>query len=68
MLKTSLLLILEINSDLCHQSRLLPIGPPSDVMSTAEPPSMVGPLAFISETTIPQKKVDQHFSLCRRNY
>ena len=27
-------------------------------MSTAEPPSMVGPLASISKTAIPQKKVD----------
>ena len=51
-----------------YQSRLLPIGPPSDVTSTAEPPSTVGPSASISETAIPQKKVDQHFSLCRRNY
>ena len=41
-----------------YQSRLLPIGLPSDVMSTAEPPSMVGPSASISETAIPQKKVD----------
>ena len=41
-----------------YQSRLLPIGPPSDVTSTTEPPSTVGPLASISETTIPQKKVD----------
>ena len=41
-----------------YQSRLLPIGPPSDVMSTAGPPSMVGPSASISETTIPRKKVD----------
>ena len=41
-----------------YQSRLLPIGPPSDVTSTAEPPSMVGPSASISETTIPWKKVD----------
>ena len=41
-----------------YQSRLLPIGPPSDVTSTAEPPSTVGPSASINETTIPQKKVD----------
>ena len=41
-----------------YQSRLLPIGPPSDVMSTAEPPSTVGPSASVSETTIPRKKVD----------
>ena len=41
-----------------YQSRLLPIGPPSDVTSTVEPPSMVGPSASISETTIPRKKVD----------
>ena len=41
-----------------YQSRLLPIGLPSDVMSTAKPPSTVGPSASISETTIPQKKVD----------
>ena len=39
-----------------YQSRLLPIGPPSDVMSMAEPPSTVGP--SVSETTIPRKKVD----------
>ena len=36
-----------------YQSRLLPIGPPSDVTSTTEPPSMVGPSASISETAIP---------------
>ena len=41
-----------------YQSRLLPIGPPSDVMSTAEPPSMVGPSASISKTPIPWTKVD----------
>ena len=41
-----------------YQSRLLPIGLPSNVTSTAEPPSMVGPSASIIETTIPQKKVD----------
>ena len=46
-----------------YQSRLLPIGPPSDVTSTTEPPSAVGPSASISETTIPQKKVD--FSISR---
>ena len=28
------------------------------MLSTVEPPSMVGPSASISETTIPQKKVD----------
>ena len=44
-----------------YKSRLLPIGLASDVMSTAEPPSMVGPLASISKTAIPPKKVD--FSL-----
>ena len=41
-----------------YQSRLLPIGPPSDVTSTTEPPSTIGPSALISETAIPQKKVD----------
>ena len=41
-----------------YQSRLLPIGPPSDVTSTTEPPSMVGPLASLSKTAIPQKKID----------
>ena len=41
-----------------YQSRLLPIGPPSDVTSTTTPPSMVGPSASVSETAIPQKKVD----------
>ena len=41
-----------------YQFRLLPIGPPSDVTSTTEPPSTVGPSASISETAIPQKKVD----------
>ena len=41
-----------------YQSRLLPIGPPSDVISTTTPPSMVGPSASVSETAIPQKKVD----------
>ena len=39
-----------------YQSRLLPIGPSSDVTSTTEPPSMVGPLASVSETAIPRKK------------
>ena len=41
-----------------YQSRLLPIGPPSDVTSTTETPSTVGPSASISEAAIPQKKVD----------
>ena len=41
-----------------YQSRLLPIGSPSDVTSMAEPPSTVGPSASVSETTIPRKKVD----------
>ena len=41
-----------------YQSRLLPIGPPMDVTSTTKPPSTVGPSASISETAIPQKKVD----------
>ena len=41
-----------------YQSRLLPIGPPSDVTSTTTPPSLVGPSASISETAIPRKKVD----------
>ena len=41
-----------------YQSRLLPIGPPSDVTSTTTtPPSMIGPSASVSETAIPQKKV-----------
>ena len=35
-----------------YQSRLLPIGPPSDVTSTTTPPSMVGPSASVSETAI----------------
>ena len=41
-----------------YQSRLLPIGPPSDVTSTTTPPSTVGPSASVSETAIPRKKVD----------
>ena len=44
-----------------YQSRLLPIGPPSDVTSTTEPPSTVGPSASSkdgNETAIPRKKVD----------
>ena len=45
-----------------YQSRLLPIGPPSDVTSTTTPPSMVGPSASVSETAIPQKKVDFRIS------
>ena len=45
-----------------YQSRLLPIGPPSDVTSTTTPPSTVGPSASISETAIPQKKVDLSIS------
>ena len=40
-----------------YQSRLLPIGPPSDVTSTTTPPSTVGPSASASETAIPPKKV-----------
>ena len=39
-----------------YQPRLLPIGPPSDVTLTVEPPSTVGPSASISETTIPRKE------------
>ena len=35
-----------------------PIVPPSDMTSTAGPPSTVGPLASVSETAIPWKKVD----------
>ena len=45
-----------------YPSRLLPIGPPSDVTSTTTPPSTVGPLASVSETAIPQKKVDFNIS------
>ena len=41
-----------------YQSRLLPIGPPSDVKSTNIPPSMVGSSASVVDTAIPQKKVD----------
>ena len=41
-----------------YQSRLLPIGPPSDMTSTTTPPSMVAPSVSISETAIPRKKVD----------
>ena len=36
-----------------YQSRLLPIGPPSDVTSTTTPPSMVRPSTSVSETDIP---------------
>ena len=38
--------------------RLLPLGPASDVTSTAEPPSTVRPSASENGTTIPAKKVD----------
>ena len=38
--------------------RLLPLGPASDVTSTAGPPSTVGPSASKMGTTIPAKKVD----------
>ena len=38
--------------------RLLPLGPASDVTSTAGPPSMVRPSASEIGTTIPVKKVD----------
>ena len=41
-----------------YQSRLLPIGPSSDVTSTIEPPSTVGPSASVSKTAVPQIKVD----------
>ena len=41
-----------------YQSRLLPIGPLSDVTSTITTPSMVRPSTSVSETDIPQKKVD----------
>ena len=40
--------------------RLLPLGPVSDVTSTAEPPSTVGPSASENGTTIPAKRVDFH--------
>ena len=39
------------------QPRLLPLGPMSDVTSTAEPPSTVGPSASENETTIPERRV-----------
>ena len=38
--------------------RLLPLGPASDVTSTAGPPSTVRPSASETGTTIPAKKVD----------
>ena len=38
--------------------RLLPLGPVSDITSTAEPPSTVGPSASENGTTIPAKRVD----------
>ena len=41
-----------------YQSRLLPIGPPSDVTYTTTPPSMVRPSTSVSEHGIPRKKVD----------
>ena len=41
-----------------YQSRLLPIGPPSDMTSTTTPPSMVRPSTSVSEPGIPQKKVE----------
>ena len=40
------------------QPRLLPLGPASDVTSTAGSPSTVGPSASEIGTTIPVKKVD----------
>ena len=40
------------------QPRLLPLGPASDVTSTAGPPSTVRPSASEIGTTIPAKKVD----------
>ena len=36
-----------------YQSRLLPIGPPSDVTTTTEPSSTVGPSASIIKTATP---------------
>ena len=42
--------------------RLLPLGPASDVTSTAEPPSTVGPSASEDGTTIPAKRVDFHIT------
>ena len=45
------------------QPRLLPLGPASDVTSTAGPSSTVGPSASEIGTTIPAKKVD--FSITR---
>ena len=41
-----------------YQSRPLPIGPQSDVMSTAEPPSTVGPSASVVEASACRKRVD----------
>ena len=38
--------------------RLLPLGPASDIISTAEPPSTVRPSASENGTTIPAKRVD----------
>ena len=38
--------------------RYLPLGPPSDITSTAEPPSTVGPSASESGVTTTAKKVD----------
>ena len=44
-----------------YQSRLLPVGPPSDMTSITTPPSKVSPSISVSETDILRKKVD--FSL-----
>ena len=42
--------------------RLLPLGPASDVTSTAEPPSAVRPSISENGTTIPVKRVDFHIT------
>ena len=40
-----------------YQPRPLPMGPPLDVSSTAEPPSMVGPSVSMVETPLHKKRV-----------
>ena len=50
----------KVTSNLCSSPRLLPLGPASDINSTAEPSSTVRPSASENGATIPAKKVDFH--------
>ena len=50
--------ILDHSQPIPSRHRYLPLGPPSDITSTAGPPSTVGPSASESGATTTAKKVD----------